>query len=85
MQSIARTRGFSSGRHGQVMKTFALAVLASVLLLSSTGCETPAYSTQERFQLIGRNWGYEYEQINDDVDAALLLRPAGHLTTWNVQ
>jgi hypothetical protein len=67
------------------MKTFALAVLGSVLLLGSTGCETPAYSTQERFQLIGRNWGYEYEQMNDDVDSALLLRPASHLTSWNVQ
>jgi hypothetical protein len=67
------------------MKTFALAVVGSVLLLGLCGCETPAYSTQERFQLIGRNWGYEYEQINDDVDSALLLRPATGLTQWNVQ
>jgi hypothetical protein len=67
------------------MKTLALAVVASVFFLSLSGCETPGYSTQERFQLIGRNWGYEYEQINDDVDTALLLRPATRLTTWNVQ
>jgi hypothetical protein len=67
------------------MKTFALAIFAAVLLSGFTGCETPGYSTQERFQLIGRNWGYEYEQLNDDVDSALLLRPATRLTDWNVQ
>ncbi len=68
------------------MKTFALlSVLCGGLLLCTTGCETPAYSTQERFQLIGRDWGYEYEQMQDDVDHALLLRPASGLTEWNVQ
>jgi hypothetical protein len=67
------------------MKMFVLAVFSAVLLFGVSGCQTPAYSTQERFQLIGRNWGYEYEQINDDVDTALLLRPATGLTQWNVQ
>jgi hypothetical protein len=62
-----------------------LAILSTGFLSSSTGCATPAYSAQERFQLIGRNWGYEWEQIQDDIDYGLLLRPAGHLSTWNVQ
>jgi len=68
------------------MKTLALTVvLAAGLLGFSSGCATPAYSAQERFQLIGRNWGYEYEQIQDDIDHFFLLRPATHLTQWNVQ
>ena len=67
-----------------------LAMVASVAVAASglsftTGCETPAYSTEERFQRIGRNWGYEYEQINYDVDRVFLLDPATHLTKWNVQ
>jgi geranylgeranyl pyrophosphate synthase len=67
------------------MKTLALTVLAAVLLGLSSGCSTPGYSAQERFQLIGRNWGYEYEQMQDDIDHFFLLRPATHLTYWNVQ
>ena len=62
-----------------------VAVLGGAMLMSSTGCETPAYTAQERFQLIGRNWGFEYEQINDDIDDVFLLRPSSHLTQWNVQ
>jgi hypothetical protein len=60
-------------------------LLGAGMLLFTGGCETPAYSTSERFQLIGRNWGYEYEQMQDDVDHAFLLRPASHLTVWNVR
>ena len=41
--------------------------------------------TGERFQRIGRNWGYEYEQSQDDVDEIFLLDPPDHLTKWNVQ
>ena len=67
------------------MKKFALlAVLAGGMLLTA-GCETPAYTGQERAALIRRNWGFEYEQVNDDVDHALMLRPAGHLTEWDIQ
>ncbi len=66
------------------MKLLALfGLLAATLLL--TGCATPGYSVNERFQRIGRNWDYEGKQIADDVDEALLLRPAGTLTWWNVQ
>jgi len=70
--------------------------LAAVLLLAatllSTGCArpnelgwTPVYSYQERNQLILRNWDYEGKQKDDDIDSALLLRPASHLTIWNVR
>ena len=70
--------------------------LAALLLLSatlvSTGCArpgelgwTPAYSWRERQQLILRNWDYEDKQKDDDIDSALLLRPASHLTIWNVR
>jgi hypothetical protein len=62
-----------------------LAVLFAGLLCFAGGCATPAYSAQERFQMIGRNWGYEYEQSQDDIDHFFLLRPASNLTEWNVQ
>jgi len=64
-------------------KLVLLALLASGMFL--TGCETPGYTSQERFQSIGRNWGWEYEQINDDIDHIFLLRPADHLSEWNIQ
>jgi hypothetical protein len=67
------------------MKAFAiLAVLSGILMLGG-GCATPAYSGHERGQLIARGWGYEYAQIQDDVDHALLLRPPGTMTIWNVR
>ena len=66
-------------------KLVVLAAVATGGLMFSAGCETPAYSTNERFQLIGRTWGYEYEQINDDVDHIFLLRPVGRLTDWDIQ
>lgn len=66
-------------------KLAVLALVATGGLMASTGCETPAYSTQERFQQIGRNWGFEYEQIQDDVDHIFLLRPAGQLTSWDIE
>ena len=73
------------------MKTFAvlsLLVVTSVL----AGCArpneigyTPAYTTQERGDQVARNWDYEGKQLQDDIDHVLLLRPASHLTIWNVQ
>jgi hypothetical protein len=67
-----------------------LAMLASVAFAAAglsltAGCETPGYSTDERFQRIGRNWGYEYEQINSDVDDIFLLDPPTRLSKWNIQ
>ena len=66
------------------MKVF-VALMLSVVLLGSTGCHTPAYSGRERWQMIARNWGFEYAQINDDIDHILLLRPAGRLTIWHIR
>ena len=70
------------------MKTF-LAVLvlvgATMSIGGAGGCATPAYSAHERWQMIGRNWGFEWRQAQDDVDSALLLRPAGRLTIWHIQ
>jgi hypothetical protein len=67
------------------MKKFALLALLAGGMFFNTGCETPGYSSQERFHAIARNWGWEYEQINDDIDHAFLLRPADHLSQWNIQ
>jgi len=68
------------------MKTLALTVLAGLAMLSfNTGCQTPAYTAQERWQLISRNWNYEYEQMQDDIDSAFLLRPASRLSFWSLQ
>lgn len=67
------------------MKVFALLALMAGLALTSAGCYTPGYTVNERFIQIGRNWDYEGKQIADDVDHALLLRPADDLTWWNVK
>ncbi len=67
------------------MKTFAILVILCGSMFLSGGCATPAYSGHERGQLITRGWGYEYAQIQDDVDHALLLRPPGVMTIWNVR
>ena len=71
-------------------KLVALLLLGGSLI--STGCArpnevgwTPAYTLREREQLILRNWDYEGKQTQDDIDTILMLRPAGHLTIWNVQ
>jgi hypothetical protein len=67
------------------MKTLvALVVLGGTCVLSS-GCGTPGYTGKERFRQITRNWGYEWAQAQDDIDHALLLRPASSMTIWNVQ
>jgi len=66
----------------RMLVVLALLVACSVL---STGCgATPGYSAKERSRLIGRNWGYQGRQINDDVDYLLLQRGGGWLTKWNV-
>jgi hypothetical protein len=67
------------------MKKFVLLAVVSVGAMMAVGCDSPGYSGAERVQLIGRNWTWEYEQINDDIDSMLLLRPADHLSQWNVQ
>ncbi len=67
------------------MRKLALLLLVSPLMGISTGCATPAYTAEERFQRIGRNWDYEWKQMQDDIDEVLLLRPASRLTIWNVR
>ena len=67
------------------MKVLALFVLLAGTLVLSTGCATPAYSPSERRAQIARNWDYEAKQITDDFDSMMLLRPASHMTIWNVQ
>ena len=68
-------------------KLLLLVPLAGATLFStlSTGCSTPAYSPDERHAQIFRNADYEGKQATDDIDHALLLRPAGHMTIWNVR
>jgi hypothetical protein len=78
------------------MKTLALLVVSAATLLLSGGCvyriphqndpfATPALSGRERAQQIDRNWAYEGQQLQDDIDSVLLLRPPSHMTTWNVR
>jgi hypothetical protein len=78
------------------MKNTAKKLAGSIVLLFAavvtTGCArpfefgwSPAYSADERGKMIARNWDYEGKQIFDDIDHALLLRPMGHLTMWNLR
>jgi len=67
------------------MKVFALFVVLAGMIVGSTGCSTPAYSPSESHAQIFRNWDYEFKQATDDFDHIMLLRPASHLTVWNVQ
>ncbi len=68
------------------MKALASIALLGGLLVTSTGClQTPAYNSSERHAQILRNWDYEGKQAVDDMDHLLLLRPAGHMTIWNVR
>lgn len=67
------------------MKLLALLFVLSGMLSLLTACGTPGYSAQERNQQIARNWAYDWSQASDDVDHLLLLRPASHMTIWNVQ
>ncbi len=67
------------------MKKLLMFAVVAMGLMLATGCDSPGYTGAERAQRIGRNWGWEYEQINDDIDSMLLLRPADHLSQWNIQ
>lgn len=67
------------------MKTLVLFAILAGLSMLNTGCATPAYSAGERWQMIARNWDYEWKQAQDDTDSLLLLRPASRLTIWNVR
>jgi hypothetical protein len=70
---------------GEAMKTLLLIGLLAGSTFLTTGCGTPGYTAEERNQQIGRNWSYEGGQLVDDFDHLFLLRPASHLTAWNIQ
>ena len=65
------------------MKSILLLLVLAGLAVSLQGCATPAYSFDERMQIIGRGWNYDGEQIADDIDHVLLLRPASRMTIWD--
>ncbi|MDB5293015.1 MAG: hypothetical protein JWL69_4256 [Phycisphaerales bacterium] len=67
------------------MKLFALIGLLAGTMLLTTGCATPGLSAEERNAEISSNWDYGFKQAVDDWDHIWLLRPAGRLTSWNVQ
>jgi hypothetical protein len=74
------------------MKKLVMFCVVAIAGLGTVGCARPgefgwtqAYTTRERGQIIARNWDYEGKQSQDDLDTALLLRPASHLTIWNVR
>ena len=67
-----------------IMKAL-LAVLVVGAMVCAGGCATPAYSARERGQLISRAWGYEWAQLQDDVDSILLLHPPSMMTLWDVR
>ena len=68
-----------------------LSILAIAAFLTS-GCARPneigyssAYTAKERGDQIARNWDLQGKELVDDVDHALLLRPASNLTIWSVR
>lgn len=67
------------------MKKFVSLILLGGLALLLVGCSTPAYSGGERWGEIWRNWNYEGAQAMDDLDHAMLFRPASGMTIWNVR
>ena len=74
------------------MRKFASLCVLMGLALTVVGCArpneigwTPAYSTEERAQMIARNWDMEGKMTQDDIDHLLLLRPMSRLTAWEVR
>ncbi len=62
----------------------ALLVL-SLAVLGLTGCgPVPGYSGAQRWHQIQAAQDYNMVEFNEDVDRALLLRPASHLSDWNI-
>lgn len=49
------------------------------------GCgEVPGYSGKQRWHQISDAQDYNMVQFNEDVDRALMLRPASHMSDWSV-
>ena len=67
------------------MKKWLLLSIVAGSMCLSTGCATPAYTPDERQAQINRNIDYEGKQMIDDIDNVILMRPATHLTLWNLR
>ncbi len=67
------------------MRKFILIGGSFLAMFVAGGCATPGYSAAERNQLIARDFDYNGKQAVDDFDDMFLLRPASHMTIWNVQ
>jgi hypothetical protein len=67
------------------MKRVALLLVVVGGLFAMTGCETPAYSGQENWQNVSRNYGYDLRQTTDDWNYLWLQDEPSRLTTWGVQ
>jgi hypothetical protein len=53
--------------------------------LGFSGCgPVPGYSGQQRWHQIQDAQDYNIMEFNEDVDRALMLRPASHMSDWNV-
>jgi hypothetical protein len=60
-------------------------LLASLVMLGLGGCgEVPGYSAKQRWHQISDAQDYNLILFNNDVDRALMLRPASHMTDWSV-
>jgi hypothetical protein len=67
------------------MRIFVLLGLLAGSALVSGGCETLAYSAQERDAQIARTWSIDSREAVDDFDSLLLLRPPSRMTIWHVR
>jgi len=67
------------------MKKLLLLGMVAGSMWFSAGCATPGYSPDERQAQINRNLDYEGKQCIDDIDNVIFMRPATHLTIWNLR
>ena len=67
------------------MKSLLALIVLAGMAITMPGCNTPAYSTNERWQMWSRTARFEWEQVQDDIDHALLLRPPSRMTVWHVR
>ena len=67
------------------MKSLLALIVLAGMAITMPGCNTPAYSTRERWQMWERTARFEWEQAQDDIDSILLLRPPGRMTIWHVR
>jgi hypothetical protein len=67
------------------MKNLLLIAAVAGSVWFCAGCATPAYTPDERQAQINRNLDFEGKQSIDDFDNAILMRPATHLTLWNLR